>query len=1295
MAQRPDPNYRTTDVFVARMAFGTTQIMRAALLLPALLAIATFIVVEATTPLALDTDLTNTTLYAFGTDFAASLMQGMVFQYGMSVANNAEIIYTTVPLGGLECGYAGNTDDECKSMFHLFTNRGVKLDFDDHMSGIESGGRHLEEATIMAQLEIDFAISQEPVNADIPDLQNYPAFVYGVAPAFNLPGIAELTLDRLTLAKIFRGCDSTNVQCRPGSITQWNDSAIMATNPDIHSQLHAAGAIKVFVPQTAGPNTNAFKKAMSRFDNDFLLQIGNEAGDNRWNGTEFESVLGNYGVLRKVSQTPGSISFHTIHQIIGQLNVNTIHLVVSEGKVVYPETKSLYAAFSEVGMDFGNDGSDPALRHVDLTVAGGIQSWPIALVGYISTRKEHTPQNCRMRKLAFLSFMTFFRDVQAVTENTANRGTSTMTAAAGTILLELLRSDLKCDGELVYVPPPAAPVVVVYADVTLHSLLNTFLRDAATYGYDVWVQEPLTHKEFRTGWECMADRATCPYYTDLIVFADENLSDSLVEDAESSNKYKLFSLPYAAVATGFIHNFCTSSEADCDYRYTSQLVLDVITAANILDGKITWWNDTAIVALNPLKTLPNERIVVLPGPRDSSFHLDFIQTIRTSYLPDFAYRAGDSLSRSMYLEAWIDVALTPFSFSYVVMNSTVIEGVEKVSLRNDQGVDVAVSPASIEACAMDTYDETIGLFHLSRSTEPDCYPLSVATNIFIVNPVVYDAAAYLLKTLNDQSVREGAGRTAVYISGFGTLSDLKLPDGLDLAKKYYDLLETITYVDTGKSVLRIPHELNLIPEGAIQAMYVVMCIEIFCFLGLMVWTVAHRNRKLVRNSSPLFMLQVLFGAIVMALTVIPLSFQDDHLLPRAMTLEELKQSNYALNIACVADPIFFSVGFFITFSAIFLKAWRLIKIFNNNKLKNLFLRDRQLMLYQAAVVVVVIVLNALWAGIDPMVWERVSWYENSEGLVVGSAGICVSRGGVASAAPLLVGIILILVVGNYLAYLGRFIPTEFNESKWTGMAMMMILEAFVIAVPVLILSNDQPVPGFIVKSLVCLLVSGGTVGLIFIPKIMLAYGWGEAKDDTNPWRFVRGSDSSNNTKDSKKVAQQQQAMLSQIVGTTAQPLSSPSLQHAAAAPRQVSSFMSAQNFPSASKTTSEALARILQDDPSRRKFRRFLKTLKMEENVRFWDATMITKAETNENKRYAGTRAVIQSFVCDSSPFQVNLSSATKQAIVSAFETDDKQRLKDPAFFDQAMAEMFDDLKQSDAFRAFMEQDTFSTANLA
>lgn len=200
------------------------------------------------------------------------------------------------------------------------------------------------------------------------------------------------------------------------------------------------------------------------------------------------------------------------------------------------------------------------------------------------------------------------------------------------------------------------------------------------------------------------------------------------------------------------------------------------------------------------------------------------------------------------------------------------------------------------------------------------------------------------------------------------------------------------------------------------------------------------------------MLQVLLGCAMQGCTVIALAQQDDYLVGRellfffsqllrtsltskkknlgAMLPSELKPDP-SLDAACITSHVLFSVGFFMAFSALFLKAWRLIRIFNNTKLRHLYVRDRQLILYQIAVLTFVVVLNLIWALTDHLIWVRMpTYFDSRTGYIVASSGLCYSRGGIASALPLIIGVVLMLFLGNYLAYLGRHIPTEFNESRY-------------------------------------------------------------------------------------------------------------------------------------------------------------------------------------------------------------------------------------------------------------------------
>ena len=162
-------------------------------------------------------------------------------------------------------------------------------------------GNNPANTDIEPPYHVDFIIRDEPFSSPhSPDIQNFPFFVMGVAPYFNIPGLDRLVLDKLTLAKIFRGC-TTSPQCLPGSITDWSDPAIKATNPpSVHAILDSAGPITVITQADADVSTKQFKQALASFDPVFLQQIGIDDTDN-WNGTNHISHISAFGKMRLVS----------------------------------------------------------------------------------------------------------------------------------------------------------------------------------------------------------------------------------------------------------------------------------------------------------------------------------------------------------------------------------------------------------------------------------------------------------------------------------------------------------------------------------------------------------------------------------------------------------------------------------------------------------------------------------------------------------------------------------------------------------------------------------------------------------------------------------------------------------------------------------------------------------------------------------------------------------------------------------------------------------------------------------
>ena len=1195
--------------------------------------------------------------------------------------------------------------------------------------------------------EADFAIYEAPLKTPhSTDVQNFPFLVYGIAPIINIPGIEQLVLTKETLAKIFRGCNNeTSTECLPGSITSWGDPLIKATNPPtIYHVLYAAGDIILVLPTDATPTSNAFKRALSTFEEGFNLQIGPEE-DSYWNGTQSMRQATSYGSLLTVANTENSISFEKIDLNIDQPGIVQVSLINANNVSVSPNRASLFSTVLEIGMAYGNDGTNPSLHELSLLGPLAEHSWPITMVGYLALRPTITPGKCFQRRTRMLEFFQYYYSDQGQTSTTIDiEGFAPIGQADANNILMLLQQSIECNGTIVYQPPPALPIVTLQVDDSLLQSLEYMANDFELTTPSQVIFQPLeTYIELRDKYIC-SENLTCAQEVNaggLLVVADENLSTDLQQDNLNSNNYDLLVMPYAAMALGFIHNFCDPQNIGaCPYLYFTPLILDVNTVAEILDEKILFWNDTKIAQLNPDKAnkLPNEMIRVIAGPKTSSIHMSFVETVRRTYDPSFAYVGGGEGSLT-YKQAWIDVSITPYSISLVVFNGTIVDGVQAVSILSRQNVPVAANPINIEACAKDTYDSITGLFNLNESNEPNCYPLLRVYNLFFGSRTLDHVGPKLAQYMYNKAIRtrnaDGTinDATILNVDELGTLVDVS-SKSLNLVYANQLLLETITDLLTGRSILLQPQNLNLIPSSVITFMYSLLAFELFLFLALAIWVVYYRHRKLIRNSSPIFMLQVLFGAAIMACTTIPLAQQDDYLISGESTVADISIPNPFLNAACASQPILFSLGFFITFSALFLKSWRLIRIFNNKKLKNLFLHDRQLLVYQLIVITVVVVLNLIWVLQTPLVWQRFPvTFDSSTGLVTSSIGICYSTVGIYPALPLMIGVLLVLIIGNYLAYLGRRIPTEFNESRWTAMAMVMTLEAFVIGLPILILANDEPVPGFIIKAICSILVSGATVCLIFAPKVALAYGWGFIPGESNPWRFVKGSSSQDGSKNNGKpdshsnklgVANSNDAnVIASINRVKSNNANAPSLtslieskasiiHHEPKKPHtkvgvqtsnpafQSSSALNlrgSQNDGTSPRvvstkfgTASEALTKILQDDPMRRRFRRYLQTLKMEENVRFWDSIIILSTELDDYKRYVSARAIIQTFVLDSSPLQVNLSSKTRDPILKAFKEDNRAELSSITFFQQATQELFEDLRQSDAFRVFLENDTFS-----
>lgn len=141
----------------------------------------------------------------------------------------------------------------------------------------------------------------------------------------------------------------------------------------------------------------------------------------------------------------------------------------------------------------------------------------------------------------------------------------------------------------------------------------------------------------------------------------------------------------------------------------------------------------------------------------------------------------------------------------------------------------------------------------------------------------------------------------------------------------------------------------------------------------------------------------------------------------------------------------------------------------------------------AILIAVNLVILATWTIVSPLKWNRV--YTSSVdvfGRPNESFGSCSYNADTAQKVLFtLLAIVNAVPLGfaTYQAYKARRLPpSNFSESFYIAMSLASLLEAFLLATPILILVHDVPSPAFLTKALLVTIVCLAVLLPIFVPK---------------------------------------------------------------------------------------------------------------------------------------------------------------------------------------------------------------------
>ncbi len=265
----------------------------------------------------------------------------------------------------------------------------------------------------------------------------------------------------------------------------------------------------------------------------------------------------------------------------------------------------------------------------------------------------------------------------------------------------------------------------------------------------------------------------------------------------------------------------------------------------------------------------------------------------------------------------------------------------------------------------------------------------------------------------------------------------------------------------GVSILAPPEDRKLVPIElvmtclALTGLFVLLC----ALLG--VWTWTNRKSMIVLIASPPLLAQILVGAVLMSLATVPLLMQDDGLLPPL----EADGAHIGLDAACAVAPLTYSVCFALMYSSLWLKTWRLDKIFNNPKLKKVYITSRRMQAYSAGFLLVVPCATRCGSP-TPRCTRSASRPPSWAAARCSRASDTAPARASESASPLVAVILVALLYGLRLVFYSRSIPKEFGEGDYITMSLITSFEAIVVGVPLLAIDTNPSARLIIVLAII-------------------------------------------------------------------------------------------------------------------------------------------------------------------------------------------------------------------------------------
>jgi phosphate transport system substrate-binding protein len=263
--------------------------------------------------------------------------------------------------------------------FQDYTDMHSNTQFDYQSIGSGGGIKAITEQTVDFGAS-DAAMKDEEIAA-LPSgvtLLHVPTALGAVVVIYNVSGVTDLNLDADTTAGIFLG-----------TITNWNDPAIAALNPD--ASLPDLPITVVHRSDGSG-TTNAWTTYLDTVSSDWHDQVGAGKEVNWPTGI---GAQGNDGVAGGVKQTEGGVGYVELNYA-EQTGLTSANVKNADGNFVAGSTDGVTAAAEAAAPNFPAD-----FRQAPIINGPGADTYPIASYTYLLIPVEWSDADKAQSMVAF------------------------------------------------------------------------------------------------------------------------------------------------------------------------------------------------------------------------------------------------------------------------------------------------------------------------------------------------------------------------------------------------------------------------------------------------------------------------------------------------------------------------------------------------------------------------------------------------------------------------------------------------------------------------------------------------------------------------------------------------------------------------------------------------------------------------------------------------------------------------------------------------------------------------------